>query len=117
MTETEAERLWTALRLARAVREQIEQIEGLKAQVAALRTWRPMSEARKDLTPILAKIRPDLSVWRNRDDLEHWNGLRVVIRHVGIEPGGFDVGWNMDGPVGMGGFPDEWFVGWMELPA
>lgn len=29
---------------------------------------------------------------------------------------GFDIGWSFAAPVGHGGFPDEWIVGWMPLP-
>lgn len=73
---------------------------------------RPIETAEKNGSPILAKIRDKL----DRKDMERWQGLYVVIRHPGLTEDGFDVGWNMAAPVGQGGFPDEWFDGWMPLP-
>lgn len=80
--------------------------------------WRPMVSAPKGGTRILAVIRSDLRKTRpGRDDLEPWEGLPIVVRHPGIASDGFDLGWNVAAPVGHGGFPDDWFVGWRPLPA
>ena len=77
--------------------------------------WRPMSEAPKDGTPVLAKFRDDLTVlvdskYRPSD----WAGYCVVVR---INKGCRDPelaaspGWGFDG----GFFLDE-FEGWAPLP-
>jgi len=73
---------------------------------------RPIETAPKDGKPILAKLRDKL----DREDLERWQGLYVVVRHPGLTETGYDFGWNMAAPVGHGGFPDEWFDGWTPLP-
>jgi len=79
------------------------------------RAWRPMSEAKKDGTPVLLLVKSD--VRPDRDDLKHWRGIQFVGRHPGVASDGFDMGWNFAAPVGHGGFPDDWFVGWQPLPA
>jgi hypothetical protein len=85
--------------------------------------WLPIEEAKKDGAIIWAvfhpRIFPDLKP--GRPDLEPWNGVQVPLRHPGIFPGydgePFDMGWNVAAPVGNGGFPDEWIIGWRPLPA
>ncbi|MFS8368453.1 hypothetical protein ACJRO0_13315 [Acetobacter oryzifermentans] len=98
-----------------------------KAIVAAIEaadtaSWRPISEAKKDGSPILAKLRNDIyppvtdeSNLRARADYR-WNGLTIVLRHPGLGNDGFDMGWNVAAPVGHGGFPDGWIEGWQPLP-
>ena len=76
--------------------------------------WRPMAVASKDRTPILLKFVDKLE-YEGRPDLARWNGLMIVGRHPGLADDGFDTGWNFAAPVGMGGFPDEWFEGWRSL--
>lgn len=75
---------------------------------------RPMSEAKKDGQPILAAFRRDIETRSER--AKHLAGRFVVIRHPGVADDGFDMGWNLAGPWGHGGFPDDWFAGWQELP-
>jgi hypothetical protein len=79
--------------------------------------WRPMVTAYKDGETVWALLRPDIypTLKPGREDLEPWNGLQVPVRHPGLTPNGSDYGWNIAAPVGHGGFPDEWFVGWRPL--
>ncbi|MGF1275491.1 hypothetical protein [Acetobacter pasteurianus] len=102
------------------VYEEEVQIAVSAADAAA---WRPISEAKKDGSPILAKLRnniyppvTDESSLRARADYR-WNGLTIVLRHPGLANDGFDMGWNVAAPVGHGGFPDDWIEGWQPLPA
>lgn len=92
-------------------------------EAADAAAWRPISEAKKDGSPILAKLRnniyppvTDESSLRARADYR-WNGLTIVLRHPGLANDGFDMGWNVAAPVGRGGFPDDWIEGWQPLPA
>lgn len=73
-----------------------------------------MADHAKNGMPVLAKLRPDLSTVRG--DLDRLAGLWVVVRNPGVKEDGWDPGWNLAGPFGYGGLPDEWFVGWTELP-
>jgi hypothetical protein len=74
-----------------------------------------MKEHKKDNTPVLARFRKDLtSISRNVAAL---GGRWVVVSNVGLHPDGWDPGWNLAGPFGYGGLPDEWFDGWMPLPS
>lgn len=77
--------------------------------------WRPMSEAKKDSRPILAAFRLDLVEHTKRADLDGLAGRQVVIRHPGLADDGFDMGWNLAGPFGNGGYDDDWFAGWQPL--
>ncbi len=81
--------------------------------------WQDISTAPKGGTAIWAVLHPSIypTLLPGRPDLERWNGLQVPLRHPGIADDGFDVGWNIAAPVGRGGFPDEWIVGWQPLPA
>lgn len=100
-------------------------VDDAKAALSAAdaAAWRPIAEAKKNGSPILAKLRDD--IYAPPTDVsslrEHsgyrWNGLTVVLRHPGLADDGFDIGWNMQAPVGHGGFPDDWIEGWQPLPA
>ena len=83
--------------------------------------WKPMADAPRGTyfepwtaTPILAKLKSPIPR-QGRPDLEPWAGRYVVVQHTGISPDGFDIGWNVAAPVGAGGLPDEWFVGWRPI--
>lgn len=103
------------------VRSFVAAITAQPAQVAD--QWRDVATAPKDGTIIWALFRRDIfpGLRPYRDDLRPWNGVQVPLRHPGIYPDRdgepFDMGWNIAAPVGNGGFPDEWIVGWMPLPA
>jgi hypothetical protein len=76
--------------------------------------WNPMHTAVKDGRHLLLKLKDPIP--DEREDLRIWDDLIFVGRHPGLADDGFDVGWNFAAPVGQGGFPDEWFVGWISLP-
>lgn len=70
--------------------------------------WRPMSGAPKDGTPVLLRFKKKLDLPR----LEQWQDRVFVGRNHG------DVLlWGFAAPVGAGGFPDEWLIGWQPIPA
>jgi hypothetical protein len=72
--------------------------------------WRPIEEAKKDGTPILAKLKPSA-------DEPRWNCRIFVARHPGLADDGFDIGWNFAAPVGYGGIPDDAILGFIPLSA
>lgn len=75
---------------------------------------RPMSDAKKNGQPILARLKAEIP---NRPDQDGIAGRWIVIRHEGLpDEADFDQGWNLAGPFGQGGFPDDWFEGWTPLP-
>ena len=78
--------------------------------------WHPMDCAPKNGTSILLQLKNPIPK-ESRDDLSIWAGIIFVGRHPGLCEDGFDIGWNFAAPVGHGGFPDDWFVGWMPLPS
>lgn len=78
---------------------------------------RPMTDAKKDGSTIWGGLRSDLSEWKGRADLQGWDGVQVPVRHPGLLDDDFDMGWNIAAPVGHGGFPDDWFAGWVPLLA
>lgn len=81
-------------------------------------TLKPMSSAPRDGTPVLARFRSDLG----RDPRVHsvisheqrrWSGKWNVIYYSGTSPDGYDFGWLINAPVGVCGFDDAEFDGWM----
>lgn len=91
-------------------------IDSIINELLAALTWRPISTAPKNRTSFLLKVKPDISTIKGRPDLEGLNGIRFVGRHPGLGTDGFDYGWTFAAPVGYGGIPDEWLVGWMPVP-
>jgi len=81
----------------------------------------PMRDARKDRTPILAKIRPDLAEafpsYAGGQDIDRYAGRFVVVSHPGITEDGFDIGWSLAGPFGFCLGEDDVFEGWWPLPS
>ncbi|MFD1104190.1 hypothetical protein [Sphingobium olei] len=72
---------------------------------------RPMSEAPKDRSYILAQFyQPDPEY-----NSHAWHGRTFAIRHEGYtEPSGYDMGWSLF--PGYGGCSDRMFSGWMPIP-
>lgn len=71
---------------------------------------RPMSEAPRDRTCILAYARQI-----EEERWEHLSGRPFVIYHEGHgRLTDIDLGWAMY--PGFGGAPDRWFAGWLPLP-
>lgn len=67
----------------------------------------PMSSAPRDGTPVLLRFRDKLDA-----RVQNFQGLAFVGRNRN------DLSeWCFAAPVGMAGLPDDWFVGWMRLPA
>ena len=86
--------------------------ERAQAAVAAMppaigEQWRPIAEAPRDGTWILA------AYWQPGDG-RYWNGRIFQVRHEGVTIGGYDMGWSLF--PGHGGVPDDWFAGWMPSP-
>ncbi|MSU90862.1 hypothetical protein GE300_14755 [Rhodobacteraceae bacterium 2CG4] len=81
---------------------------------------RPMSEAPKDRTSVLARILRDLPAKKSGQEasqnLHDLAGLLVVVCHPGDIEGVRDLGWRLAGPFGYGLGPDDWFEGWWPLP-
>lgn len=76
--------------------------------------WFPMESSPKNGRPVLLRLKDVLRP--NREDLEPCRGVIFVGHHNGILDDGLDIGWQFAAPVGHGGFPDEWFIGWRYLP-
>lgn len=78
-------------------------------------TWQPIEAAPKDGTAVLLRLKDPIP--NDRKDLRLWDGIIFVGRHPGLADDGFDMGWNFAAPVGQGGFPDEWIVGYRPILA
>lgn len=75
----------------------------------------PMSSAPKDGTPVLVRIKDDLSAYGVKigdfGNTHAFCGLYAVMRCRD------DImGWSFAAPVGRGGFSGEWLDGWWPLP-
>lgn len=97
--------LKSALAVALTAAEQ----RGFKLCQDAATTLRPMSEAPRDQSMILARYNP-------RDDHPdvRFKGRWFSIWHEGVTEGGYDMGWALY--PGYGGVSDANFDGWLPLP-
>lgn len=75
------------------------------ARLRAASSWQPIETAPRDRTPVLLKFKDRIP--NEREDLRRWDGIVFVGRNYG-DPDD----WGFAAPVGMGGFPDDWFAGW-----
>lgn len=75
----------------------------------------PMKDAPKNGTPVLVKIKDDLSEYGVKPgrigNAHGFSGLFAVMSNRGDE-----MEWWFAAPVGRGGFPDAWMDGWWPLP-
>lgn len=70
------------------------------------------------IIPILLKFKDDLSPYYGafEDRVRDWEGRFFVGRASCIDEKDHKLmGWNFAGPIGIGGFPDCWLAGWMQL--
>ena len=90
----------------------IEVTSQARAAIAAMQPaadgWRPIAEAPRDGTRILA-------VYRQPGDERHWNGRIFEVWHEGVTVSGYDMGWALF--PGHGGVPGDWLAGWMPKPS
>ena len=77
------------------------------AHLVVKSTLRPISDARRDGTPILIKLKDHIPV----ASMQRWQGLTFV--GCLLEP--YDFAWRFAAPIGQGGFRDEWIEGWWSL--
>jgi hypothetical protein len=88
--------------------------------------WLPLSGAKRDGTPYLLRFKAVLPVHGEDYDIEtakklgFKNGIIAVMMNRHHRDGNPDhnwpSGWQFAARVGVGGFPDDWFEGFMELP-
>lgn len=71
---------------------------------------RPMATAPRDV-PVLLRFKRDKFGGASGTPVDMWAGRWFV----GISRGDA-MEWSYAGPVGCGGFPDDWLEGWMPLP-
>lgn len=67
---------------------------------------------------MLLRFRANLRPYDDSDDfrIKRWQGLAFVGRHSGYTATTrYDMGWAFAAPVGQGGFPDAWLVGWQPI--
>lgn len=82
-----------------------------EAEILQMVVWQPMAVAPRDGTVILVAFRADLAEWTGRADLARWEGRYAAVRWHGDEL----EAWGLAAPVGVGGLPDEWMVGWQAI--
>jgi hypothetical protein len=70
---------------------------------------RPMAIAPKDRTSVLLRFKT--AIVDRPDITELYAGRWIVARN-----GADSMLWSLAGPFGCGGFPDEWFDGWLPTP-
>jgi hypothetical protein len=81
-------------------------------------TWRPMSEAKRDGTPYLLKFKavlPNQGIGVFDITAARKLGFKDTIIAVMMNYGQSS-GWLFAARIGHGGFPDDWFEGFKELP-
>ncbi len=78
----------------------------------------PITDEIKNGEPVLMKFRSDIRAEfypdGGRNDLKRYEGIWAVLRRR--SPDEYD-DWGFAAPVGVGGFPDDWFDGWLPLPS
>jgi hypothetical protein len=116
-TPSRVKKITNALRAVTAERDAAaDRVKELRDGVVRLSDWQPISTAPKDGTPVLVKIKDDLSPWGIKPGsfggTDLFAGLYAVMRNRG------DImDWCFAAPVGRGGFSDEWLDCWMSVPA
>lgn len=75
--------------------------------------WHDIKGARKDRTRYLIKLKPPSEF---PEHASRWGSEVFVGLHNGLAEDGFDIGWMVSSPVGVGGFPDSWILGYQEIP-
>jgi hypothetical protein len=101
----------------------IDELKAIQARIRAALSgspapstdWRSMDTARKNGRPVLGLFKKTFDSPYNNEAPSRWGGTQIVMRHPGLADDGYDCGWNLANG-GCGGFPDEWFEGWMPLP-
>jgi hypothetical protein len=77
------------------------------SRVATTVDLRLITDARRDGTPILIKLKDHIPV----ESMQRWQGLTFV----GCLREPYDFAWRFAAPIGQGGFRDEWIEGWWSL--
>ena len=79
------------------------------ARAAETPALRPMGSAPKDRSPVLLRFKAEIP---QRPDMTEQYASRWI---VGCSAGDY-MEWSLAGPFGCGGFPDDWFDGWLPVP-
>jgi hypothetical protein len=90
--------------------------------------WRPapaaadgwnqdISAAPRDGTPIWAALHPDLTTRLQLNErFDGYAGKQIPLQHGGITAAGYNLGWSIAAPLGVGGIPDAWIAAWRHQP-
>lgn len=91
--------------------------DALRAAIEAYEAaqWRPIEEAPRDGSVIWGALKRD--IWDHDGSHHRMSGIQLPLRHEGTTSSGYDIGWGVAAPLGYGGIPDLWIVGWRPLPA